>query len=117
MVVATCPTGLGAYPMAKSALDFATRVLAREVGSAGVRVNAVHPGVTWGPNVEELMRRLAHESGTTLADVRTEFESRNALRRLASGEEVANAVVFLASDLASAITGQSLHVNAGGLFH
>lgn len=118
MVADLNPTGYGAYPPAKSALESATQMLAREVGPDRIRVNGVYPGVTDGPTVENVLipKRVA-ESGTSADEVRAELEARNALRLLATGEDLGHATAFLLSDLSRAITGQALHVNAGGHFH
>lgn len=118
MVTDLDPAGYGAYPAAKSALESATRQLAREVGPDLVRVNGVYPGVTAGATVENvLIPRLAAETGRPKSEIRIELEHRNALRFLATGVDLGHAVAFLLSDLARAITGQALHVNAGGHFH
>ena len=75
------------------------------------------PGSHTGPD------RRRHDASTCqpaapLETIIAEFEERNALRFLATGADVGGAgSVFLASDLARAVTGQSLHVNAGGHFH
>jgi NAD(P)-dependent dehydrogenase (short-subunit alcohol dehydrogenase family) len=118
MVADTHPSGYGAYPAAKSALESATRQLARELGPDRIRVNGVYPGVTAGATVDnELVPRLAAATGQSVEQVRSELEQRNALGFLASGSDIGHAVAFLLSDLARSITGQALHVNAGGHFH
>jgi NAD(P)-dependent dehydrogenase (short-subunit alcohol dehydrogenase family) len=81
-----------------------TRNLASEWGRAGVRVNAVSPGSTLVPRVEERIR-----SGRYAADP-GEF---TALGRMVRPNEVAEAIEFLASSRASAITGVNLVVDAG----
>jgi NAD(P)-dependent dehydrogenase (short-subunit alcohol dehydrogenase family) len=92
-----------AYSAAKAGLIGLTRALAREFGPAGIRVNAVAPGVIATDMTIDLVdsdegrRRLA---GT-------------ALGRFARAGEVANAVIFLLSDASAAFTGQTLNPNAG----
>ena len=93
-----------AYGTSKAAVVALTRNLASEWGRAGVRVNAVSPGSTLVPRVEERLR-----SGRYAADP-GEF---TALGRMVRPNEVAEAIEFLASSRASAITGVNLVVDAG----
>jgi 3-oxoacyl-[acyl-carrier protein] reductase len=79
-----------------------TRALALDVGKSGVRVNAIAPGV-----IDTPIRRGS--SGAYLQAV----NDRTALGRAGHSEEVANAVLFLLSDLASYITGMTLVVDGG----
>jgi len=98
---------LHAYGPAKAAIMQLTRTLAGEWGPSGVRVNSVAPGFTMTPAVE---RGLA--DGTL--DSKT-VANNTALGRLIEPAEIASAVVYLASPLASAITGSILPVDAGYL--
>lgn len=107
----------GAYAASKGALLAAAVHLAGELGCDGIRVNSVVPGWIWGPRVRDRFAREAAERGVDLRVVYDEIAARMALRRLPEPEDVANAVLFLASDLARAITGQSLDVNGGETFH
>ena len=92
-----------------------TQSLAREVGSLGIRVNAVCPGAVESQMNTETMARDARRYGMTLEDVEQRILARTALGRLVQPADVADAVVFLASDLSSCITGESLAVT-GGIF-
>ena len=92
-----------------------TQSLAREVGSFGIRVNAVCPGAVESQMNTETMARDARRSGMTVEDVEQSILARTALGRLVQPDDVADAVVFLASDLSSCITGESLAVT-GGIF-
>jgi len=103
----------GAYAASKGALATATRTLALELGEQGIRVNAVHPGYIWGPNVQIYFDMQAKERGITSDEVYDEVASRTALGYLAPAEEIAGAAVFFASDLARPITGQAIGVDAG----
>ncbi len=107
----------GGYAASKGALATAAQTLARELGPAGIRVNSVVPGYIWGPAVQGYFRKIAGERGITPEAVYAEVAMRTALNRIPTSDEIANAVVFLASDLASAITGQALDVNGGQYFH
>ncbi|MFJ3228332.1 SDR family oxidoreductase [Streptomyces sp. NPDC086783] len=104
-----------AYAASKGALTSAMYSLARELGPYRVRVNTVLPGWMWGPPVEAYVRFTAHTEGVPESVVRERLTERMALPELATDGDVADAVVFLASDRARAITGQSLLVNAGEL--
>ncbi|MEV7191012.1 SDR family oxidoreductase [Streptomyces sp. NPDC093510] len=104
-----------AYAASKGALTSAMYSLAHEVGPDRIRVNTVLPGWMWGPPVEAYVRFTSQSEGVSEAEVRGRLASRMALPELATDGDVADAVVFLASDRARAITGQSLLVNAGEL--
>jgi NAD(P)-dependent dehydrogenase (short-subunit alcohol dehydrogenase family) len=95
--------GASAYSASKAAVESLTRTWAAEFGGRGVRVNSIAPGPTktegveaeWGDTNEELGRALP-------------------LGRTAAPEEIAHAVLFLASPRASFITGSTLHADGGG---
>ena len=105
--------GQAAYAATKAALTVAAQTLAKEVGARGVRVNIVVPGFVPGPNTEAMFARLATRRGVTPAEVEQEMASDTALRRLPTPDDIAEAVVFLASDKARSITGQTVDVNGG----
>lgn len=96
--------GLGVYNVSKAALLHLTRQLAHELGSVGIRVNAVAPGLIRTRFSEVLWQDDA---------LRTEFEQRHPLGRIGEPDEVAAAIVFLASSAASYINGQILVVDGG----
>lgn len=104
-----------AYAASKGALTSAMYSLAHEVGPDRIRVNTVLPGWMWGPPVEAYVQFTAHTEGVPEEEVRGRLAERMALPDLATDGDVADAAVFLASDRARAITGQSLLVNAGEL--
>lgn len=104
-----------AYAASKGALTSAMYSLAHEVGPDRIRVNTVLPGWMWGPPVEAYVQFTAHTEGVPEEEVRERLAARMALPELATDGDVADAAVFLASDRARAITGQSLLVNAGEL--
>ncbi|XP_030562276.1 uncharacterized protein LOC115763722 [Drosophila novamexicana] len=100
--------GLLAYNISKMGLDQLTRCVALELGPKGVRINSVNPGVI----VTDLHKR----SGMDEAEYQKFLErskTTHALGRSGTSEEVANAITFLASDLASFTTGLSLSVDGG----
>ncbi|MFJ4966612.1 Pyridoxal 4-dehydrogenase [Streptomyces sp. ADI96-02] len=104
-----------AYAASKGALTSAVYSLARELGPHRIRVNTVLPGWMWGPPVQAYVQFTAHTEGVPEAEVLGRLTERMALPELATDADVAQAVAFLASDRARAITGQSLLVNAGEL--
>lgn len=107
----------GGYAASKGALMIAAQTLAKEVGRHKIRVNSVVPGYIWGPNLEGYFKQLAVQQKTTPEAVYAEVAARTALNHIPTAAEIADAVVFLASDLSRAITGQSLDVNGGHFFH
>ncbi len=98
---------LHAYGPAKAGVINLTECLAAEWGPSGVRVNSVSPGFTATPALEK-----GFETNTLSS---TALEESSVLRRLVKPDEIASSVAFLASDLASAITGVNLVVDAGYL--
>ncbi|MFG2603947.1 SDR family oxidoreductase [Streptomyces sp. NPDC048514] len=104
-----------AYAASKGALTSAMYSLARELGPDRIRVNTVLPGWMWGPPVQAYVRFTAQTEGVPEDEVLGRLTERMALPELATDGDVADAVVFLASDRARAITGQQLLVNAGEL--
>jgi NAD(P)-dependent dehydrogenase (short-subunit alcohol dehydrogenase family) len=108
--------GWGAYTASKAGLAAVTKVLAAELGEHGVRVNGVHPGYIWGDSVETYFEYLAKKKGITAEEQYREVASETALGYLPHSSEIAEAVVFFASDMSRPITGQALGVNAGQWF-
>ena len=93
------PSGVG-YPTSKFAVNGMTRSMARELGRDNIRVNAVAPGVTRTDMVANLPQEIVQRVCAPIP-----------LGRMGEPEEVANAFLFLASDLASYITGEILQVD------
>jgi NAD(P)-dependent dehydrogenase (short-subunit alcohol dehydrogenase family) len=116
MSIRTNEVKTGAYAASKSALFAAAKVLAREHGRDGIRVNSVMPGYIWGPNLEWYFYFLAEKEGVTPQAVYDRVAAETALNHLPTSAEVADAVVFYASDLSRVITGTSLDVNGGHWF-
>ena len=108
---------LGGYSASKRALETACRVVAKELGPKGVRVNCVAPGHIWGKSLETYFAFLAAQRGVTPQDVYDEIAARTALNKIPTSEEISRAVLFFASDLSRVITGQTLDVNCGRTLH
>jgi NAD(P)-dependent dehydrogenase (short-subunit alcohol dehydrogenase family) len=104
-----------AYAASKGALTSAMYSMARELGPDRIRVNTVLPGWMWGPMVESYVTWTSASENIPEDEVRGRLAERMVLPELATDGDVAEAAIFLASDRARAITGQSLLVNAGEL--
>ena len=90
------------YPVSKFAINGLTKALARELGKDGIRVNAVAPGITATDMVAALDQSIIQRMSAGIP-----------LRRLGTAEDVANAFLYLASDMASYVTGEVLSVDGG----
>ena len=97
------PAGVG-YPTSKFAVNGLTKSLARELGPDNIRVNAVAPGVTRTDMVAALPEDMVARISAPIP-----------LRRIGEPQEVANAFLFLASDLASYVTGTVLSVDGAAM--
>jgi len=113
MAARTGMEGQGGYSGSKGALLAEVRLLATELGSHGIRVNAIVPGWMWGPGVQIYCEYTAQTRGVPVQEVVAEIESRIPLARIPTDEECAGAALFFLSPLASAVTGQALDVNGG----
>ncbi len=96
---------------ANAALMLATAGLATAYAAKGIRVNAVNPGLTYTDRLQEGLAADARVQGISPEQVLQNAVARIPLGRMASPEEVANAVVFLASSKASYITGISMSMD------
>ena len=104
-----------AYASSKGALMTAMLFMAKEFGPDNVRVNTVVPTWMWGPPVEAYVKMLAKQRGTSTDEVVAGITANMAIKAIPADEDVAEAVVFLCSERARRITGQSLLVNSGEL--
>jgi NAD(P)-dependent dehydrogenase (short-subunit alcohol dehydrogenase family) len=103
----------GPYKLAKTALLAMSQSLSSELGCSGIRVNSIAPGYIWGQVLQDYFDQQAHESGLSVDAVYAAAAANSDLKRLVTEDEVASAILFLISDMASAITGQTLDVNCG----
>jgi NAD(P)-dependent dehydrogenase (short-subunit alcohol dehydrogenase family) len=106
-----------AYGASKGALVTVVHHLASELGPFGIRVNTVVPGWKWGPVLEQYMRSEAERAGADLSTVVESVSSTLALLRLANDDDVAAVIAFFCSDGARSITGQTLFVDGGEIWH
>jgi NAD(P)-dependent dehydrogenase (short-subunit alcohol dehydrogenase family) len=117
IVVRQSKPQFGPYKMAKTSLLSLAQTLASELGPKGIRVNTIAPGHIWTDAVKGYFQFQADERGVPMQEVYDEVAANIDLRRLPEPDEIADAVLFLASDLARAVTGQCLDVNGGEHHH
>jgi NAD(P)-dependent dehydrogenase (short-subunit alcohol dehydrogenase family) len=103
------------YAASKGALLSAMYYLAQELGPDRIRVNMVVPSWMWGPPVQGFVKVRAKTEGVPEEAIVDEIRSRIPLGEIVPDEDVAEAVLFLASDRARCITGHALMVNGGEL--
>ena len=105
------------YGMTKTAQLAISRGIAESVAGTGVTVNAVLPGPTRSKGVGDFLREMAKNSDQSAETIEKDFIAQNRpsslIRRFATPEEVANMVVFVCSEQASATTGSALRVDGG----
>jgi NAD(P)-dependent dehydrogenase (short-subunit alcohol dehydrogenase family) len=101
------------YSVAKVGLHALTKVIALEAGPYGIRCNCVVPGVIDTDLLKRYVERVAAEEGISVEEKRASLVEDSALKTPSTAEDVANLALFLASDQAKTITGQSIAVDAG----
>ncbi|PSR68478.1 short-chain dehydrogenase [Nocardia sp. MDA0666] len=101
------------YKLSKGTLAHLASSLATELGPRGIRVNSVAPSYIYEDVNKAYFDWLATQDGVTHEEIYRRKAEPTDLKRLAAPEEVARAALFLASDLASAVTGQILTVDCG----
>jgi 3-oxoacyl-[acyl-carrier protein] reductase len=99
------PPNTSVYSATKAAVDAVTRSLAQELGSRKIRVNAINPGMVDTEGVRA--------AGITESDFRKQVEAQTPLGRIGQPGDIAPAAVFLASDDAAWITGETFHISGG----
>ena len=103
----------GVYAAGKAALLSAAKTLALELGEFGIRANSVVPGYIYGDSVKLLFQMRAAENGTTPEHEEELIRDETALKHIPDSAEIADSVVFYASDLSRVVTGTALDVNGG----
>jgi NAD(P)-dependent dehydrogenase (short-subunit alcohol dehydrogenase family) len=104
-----------AYSASKAGVNRLAESLAQELAPRGIRVNAVCPGNVETPMSDQAIQRLAVLSRTTASQIRAHYVDGIPLGRFARPQEIASVCVFLASPLASYVTGASIIVDGGEL--
>ena len=102
-----------AYSASKWAVRGITRTVALEVGKYNVNVNAVCPGIVETPRMQKLCEEKARMRGWTVEEVYDEYVQEMALKRVTTPADVANAVLFMASEDSRQITGQAITIDGG----
>ena len=90
-----------------------TKTLSDQLGPFGITVNVIHPGVVETPHIHELYAKEARLQGLTPAEVEANYAKATPIRRVLQVREIADVVLFLASERAAAITGESIAVDGG----
>jgi 3-oxoacyl-[acyl-carrier protein] reductase len=103
------------YSVAKAGLRVLTKVIATEVGTYGIRCNCVVPGQIETELLKSWVERTAKEQGVSYEERLLVTLKDMALKVVSTPEDVANLALFLASDAARTITGQSINVDAGNV--
>ncbi len=98
------------YAAAKWGVIGLTQSLARELGPADIRVNAILPGVVQGPRIERVIQARADTMGVSYAEMEETYLKQVSLRRMVTGDDVAGMILFLLSPFGRNIAGQSLGV-------
>ena len=99
--------------MARSAISGLSKHLSNELAEDNILVNQVLPGPTWTDRSREITARLANQRGVPVEIIKAEIAEEIPLGRYGKAEEIANSVVFLASERSKYITGKTLTVDGG----
>jgi len=105
----------GCYVATKWAMLGFTQTLALETAEFNIRVNAILPGPVPTPHLDEVMRLHAVVEGRSVEEVAENWRLCAPMKRFVQPEEVGSVAVFLASEMSSAMTGQSINVTCGFL--
>jgi 3-oxoacyl-[acyl-carrier protein] reductase len=102
-----------AYSASKWGLRGITKAFALELGSYNINVNNVCPGMVDGPRFRKVCEEMAKRLGISVEEAMRKHAEEYALKRVSTDEDVANAVLFFASDVSRQITGQDIAVDGG----
>jgi NAD(P)-dependent dehydrogenase (short-subunit alcohol dehydrogenase family) len=103
--------GRAPYSASKWGVVGLTKTLAIELGRDGIRVNAILPGAVDGPRIQAVIAAKAKALGKPVEEVTRAYTTQAALGRMVTTRDIANMVLFAASDLAGNVTGQELVVD------
>ena len=101
------------YAAAKWGVIGLTKSLALELGGAGIRVNAILPGIVSGDRQRRVMEARAQSQGRSIAEIETEAFSHTAIHEYVTPQQIADQILYLASARARTITGQAISVCGG----
>ena len=99
------------YSSAKWAIIGFTKSLAMELGTCGIRVNAICPGTVDGDRMDRVITAEAKKKNVNEQQIRDEYTQGCSMRTMISGQDIADMALFLASDAASKVTGQAINVD------
>ena len=99
--------------MRNVAICHMTKTLSDQLGPSGITVNVIHPGVVETPHIHELYAKEAKLQGLTPEQVEANYAKVTPIRRVLQPNEIADTILFLASERAGAITGESIAVDGG----
>ena len=99
------------YAASKWGLIGLTKTWAMELGPHNIRVNAVCPGCVSGPRIEGVIERDAKERGVNPEEIRDVYQRQSSMRTFVTAEEIADTVLFLASEKAGKISGQAMSID------
>jgi NAD(P)-dependent dehydrogenase (short-subunit alcohol dehydrogenase family) len=102
-----------AYAASKWGMIGLNRTLALEAGPHGITVNAIAPGSTRGERMSRVIAARAQALGKSEAEVEREYLDPTALKRMVSEEDIAATALFIASDEAASVTGETIAVSGG----
>ena len=102
-----------AYSASKWGLRGITKAFALELGPYNINVNNVCPGMVDGPRFRNVCEKMAKRLGIPIEEAMRKHAEEYALKRVSTDEDVANAVLFFASDVSRQITGQDIAVDGG----
>jgi 3-hydroxybutyrate dehydrogenase len=105
--------GIGTYVTAKHAIHGLTKTAAQEVGTLGITVNAICPGMIETDSVKTQGRSAADAAGLSYEDFTSQFTADSAIKRFLTVDEVSSLAVLLASRASSGITGAMMSVDGG----
>ena len=106
------------YTASKMAVIGLTRTLAFELGDDGITANAICPGATKGPRIDDVIEKQAESMGVDFEEAkRRVFTDDVALGQLTEAEDVAEMVAYLASDRGAHVTAQDLNVDGGSVWY
>lgn len=107
----TVPLNRSPYIASKWAVEGLTRAVARELGPANIRVNAIRPGIVDGERMRRVLNRIAVAQNTTVEALEAEMLGYISMRTKIQPEEIGDMAVFLASEKATHISGQLISVD------
>lgn len=99
------------YSSAKFGVIGLTQSLAKELGPANIRVNAILPGLVAGPRIRQVIQDRAQATGVSHSEMEADYLKKVSLRRMVTAEDVAASIAFLLSDAGANLSGQSLAVD------